>query len=156
MEQGVTEALGEILVELGGLDEGFYDLPASFKKPKSYPGINGAEWKAAMAKGIVDLGLVDPDKPPGNVDKLRSTVLRSVVKLLIASKGDNAYINDPEGVLPKLFGYVKPALEGSIEEAFSAMYDTPIAVDVKGVKTKKGIPGWRFHVPKLHKFLPTA
>ena len=158
MEQTVTGALGEILVEMDALNEAFYDPPPGFVKPKSYPKISGvfegAKWKAAMSKGFVDLGLIDPDKKPANVKRVRTSILRSVVKLLLASKGDNAFIRDPEGVLPLVLGHIKVNLKADVEEALEAMYDKPIAVTVAGVKTKKGVPGWRLHAKGLADHVP--
>jgi hypothetical protein len=156
----VTDALGEILVEMNTLDEAFYDPPPGFEKPKSYPKITsvfgGTKWKVAMGKGFVDLGLIDPDKPPANVERVRSSILRSVVKLLITSKGDNAFIRDPEAVLPKVLGHIKVNLKANLEEALEAMYDKPIAVTVAGVKTKKGVPGWRINAHGLAAHVPDA
>jgi len=158
MEQTVAGALGEILVEMDGLDEAFYDLPPGFVKPKSYPKIGSvfesAKWKAAMGKGFVDLGLINPDKKPPNPKLVRAGILRSVVKLLLGSKGDNAFIRDPEAVLPLVLGHIKVNLKADLEEALEAMYDKPITVTVAGVKTKKGVPGWRIHAKGLVKHVP--
>lgn len=138
------------------LDEAFYDLPPGFKKPtQGYPGLGGFDHKKAMSLGYVDAGLIDPDHIP-NEKTTRSTILRSVIKLLIASKGDNAFIRDPEAVLPILFGHVKSTLKLDLDEALEAMYDKPIPVTVAGVKTKKGVPGWRFKAEGLSKLVPDA
>jgi len=139
---------GELAEMSGGH---YYDPPEGFVKPAKYPGLAGLEHEKALTQGYVDLGLINPDMKglEGN-KKIRAVILRHVVKLLIASKGKQAFIRDPEWVLKKVYPgqMVKTNLKVHLEEALEAMFDMPVWVTVTGFKGKTGF-GWRFKAPAL-------
>jgi len=146
----VSEVFGDSLEEMSGGH--YYDVPEGFVKPAHYPGLAGMEHEAAIGKGYVDLGLIDPKGEGPKDTKLRAAILRNVVKLLIASKGKQAFIRDPEWVLKEVYPgqMVKTVLKEKIEEALEAMFDMPVSVTISGFKGKTGF-GWRFTAPALSK-----
>ena len=147
----VSEVFGAALTEMSGGH--YYDVPEGFQKPGKYPGLAGLEHENALAQGYVDLGLIDPEqKGLAKNAKMRSTILRHVVKLLIAAKGKSAFIRDPEWVLKQVYPgqMVKTILKEQIEEALEAMFETTVKVTISGFKGKTGF-GWRFKAPALSK-----
>jgi len=148
----------ELLIEMFeapviGADYGhYYDPPEGFVKPTSYPGLGGGKSMAAMNVGYVDLGLVNPYGEGPKDKKLRSTILRYVVKLLIASKGKSVFIRDPEWALKEVYPgqKVKTVLKEKVEEALEAMFGVDMLVVVSGFKGKTGF-GWRFKCTDLAK-----
>jgi len=134
------------------LAEGFYDPPPNFVKPKSYPGLSSSEGKHALTQfGVVNLELINPGMKglKGN-RKVRAAILRGVVTVLTdPSEPGEAYIRDPEAVLPKLYtGLVKDGLKAHVEEALEAMYDQKVPVKVTA-KKPKGVAGWEIQAPAL-------
>jgi hypothetical protein len=145
----VVEMCNEPIVEMSGH---YYDPPEGFVKPAHYPGLQGMEHEAALGKGYVDLGLINPQGEGPKDKKLKASILRHVVKLLISSQGKQAFIRDPEWVLKQVYPgqMVKTVLKDSVEEALEAMFDMPVSVTISGFKGKTGF-GWRFKAPALAK-----
>ena len=146
----LEEVFGAPVVEMAGH---YYEVPEGFVKPTSYPGLAGVEHDTAIGKGYVDLGLIDPQEEGlAKNAKLRASILRHVVKLLIASKGKQAFIRDPEWVLKEVYPgqMVKTVLKEKIEEALEAMFDMPVPITISGFKNRTGF-GWRFKAPALAK-----
>jgi len=135
-----------------------YALPKGFKKPKSYPGLAGLKHENALAKGYVDLGLLDGDllkkMSPGGpaLKEMRALILKHIVKLLVGKPGKTAYVRDPENVLGVIYkGFsknVQSGLVAHIEEALEAMFDKPVKVTVGSFMGKTGW-GWRFKSKEL-------
>lgn len=147
----LIEMLGAPVVEMSGGH--YYDVPEGFKKPKSYPGLGGGKGQAAMDKGYVDVGLINPNAKTLPKNKVvRSAVVRGVVKLLVRSAGKEAFIHDPEWALKVLYEgqMVKTALKDHVQEALEAMFDMTIPVTISGFKGKTGF-GWRFKALALAK-----
>lgn len=146
----VNEVFGDSLEEMSGGH--YYEPPEGFVKPAHYPGLQGMEHEAAIGKGYVNLGLIDPQGEGPKDVKLKAAILRHVVKLLIASQGKQAFIRDPEWVLKAAYPgqMVKTVLKEKIEEALEAMFEMPVSVTISGFKGQTGF-GWRFKAPALAK-----
>lgn len=132
-----------------------YKLPKGFKKPKEYPGLQGSKHEQAMNKGVVDLRLVDPNDPTLKSKKKKAAVLRSVVKLLIRSKGETVRVYDPEWVMKSVYPgkMVKSVVKEELEEALEAMFEKSIKVMIQGKKAKTIGWTWMIAVPGLKKVL---
>lgn len=143
----LAEVLGAPVVEMS--QGHYYDLPAGFVKPLSYPGLVGQEFTTALTKGYLDMGLVDPKAKGIDSPAFQKKVLREVVKLLVASKGKSAFIRDPEWVLKNVFkGMVKTVLQEQVKEALEAMFEKKVSVTISGFKGKTGF-GWRLSAPGI-------
>lgn len=118
-----------------------FQNPPGWKKPESYPGVPSAEYKAALTKGYLDLGLVDPSA--FDKKKIKKLILKSVAKLLHKSNGKKAFIRDPEGVLKAVYKgqMVKDAFGADLEEVLAAIYDKKIGVKMK-MSVGKTAVGW--------------
>lgn len=131
----------------------YYDLPPGFQKPDEYPGLEGPKHETALSKGIVDVGLINPDMNLKD-KKVRAAILRSIVKLLMKKKGTMVVVRDPEWVLKKVYvgKMVKDELKADLEEAFEAMFETKIEVGIKGKKVPSGF-SWTIGAKGLAKVL---
>lgn len=68
-------------------------------EPK-YTGLLGAKHDAAMGKGFVDLGLVDPARAKElGPSKMADIIARHVATILMKRADGTAFIRDPEGIM---------------------------------------------------------
>jgi hypothetical protein len=102
-------------VALVGAEEPPWDIVAEAygaswawtQEPQKYPGMMGKRYKAALKKGYVDLGLVDP-----RVAKTYTVGPKNLPgDILEVMKNGKAFIRDPEGVL-QLFGVLRGSVLG--------------------------------------------
>lgn len=122
-----------------------YPKPESWSKPTEYPGLKGSVFRDWLGKGVLNLGLLDPQtaKPAGK--KLKAAIWRNIVKLLIEAKGGTVYVSDPEWTLKGLYpkGYITGALEGDLGEALGLLFDTDdVHVQVKKIMKVPKLGGW--------------
>jgi hypothetical protein len=122
---------------------GGYKKPAGWVKPDVYPGLHGPDYHKDMGKGILNLGLVDPDAFQPGSPKLATSIYRNIVRILIKLKGE-AYISDPEWVLKKVYptGLLKDQLAGDVESALADLFGQEVQVSMKGSTVKGGF-GWK-------------
>lgn len=131
------------------VEASYYDLPPDFEKPDEYPGLVGPKYEAMLSKGIVDIGLINPDMNLKD-KKVRAAILRSIVKLLMKKKGTMVIVRDPEWVLKGVYPgkMVRDKLKADLQEALLAMFETKITVGVKGKKVPSGF-SWMVEAPGL-------
>lgn len=121
------------------VEASYYDLPPDFEKPDEYPGLVGPKHEAMLNKGIVDIGLINPDMNLKD-KKVRAVILRNIVKLLMKKKGTMVIVRDPEWVLKGVYPgkMVKDELKADLQEALEAMFEEKIKVAIKGKKVPSG------------------
>lgn len=132
---------------------GGYAKPTGWTKPTEYSGLKGSVHKAALAKGYLNLGLVDPEKAGDS--ELAAQVFRNLVRLLISFEG-KAEISDPEWTLKQVYpgALIKNVLAQDLQEALGMIFSTEVEVTIKGgTHSVLGGFGWVVSAPKLKKLV---
>lgn len=92
-----------------------WDLHEARGRRRSYSGLYGAEHQAALGKGYVDLGLVDPEivlNPENTKTHQRFPgMIAGPLATILAQKGVG-FVRDPEGLIEKL--HIDPQAIASI------------------------------------------